>query len=92
MGAKWGPHMHVCALRCFGMALSACCHCLQAWARYIVWWVGLGILSSIGLGSGMQTGLMFLFPHILKVRALGLSFRQGTHVWLSDAAAHPLSG
>jgi len=34
---------------------------------WIVWWIGLGILSSIGLGTGMHTGLMFLFPHILKV-------------------------
>jgi hypothetical protein len=35
--------------------------------EYVVWWVGLGILSSIGLGSGLQTGVLFLFPHILKV-------------------------
>ena len=34
---------------------------------FIVWWVGLGILSSIGLGSGMHTGVLFLFPHIMKV-------------------------
>ena len=24
--------------------------------EFIVWWVGLGILSSIGFGSGLQTG------------------------------------
>ncbi|GLC40932.1 hypothetical protein PLESTB_000965300 [Pleodorina starrii] len=36
-------------------------------AKYLVWWVGLGVLSSIGLGTGMHTGLLFLFPHILKV-------------------------
>ncbi|GLI70272.1 hypothetical protein VaNZ11_015204 [Volvox africanus] len=35
--------------------------------KYVVWWVGLGVLSSIGLGTGMHTGLLFLFPHILKV-------------------------
>lgn len=34
--------------------------------EYVVWWVGLGILSSIGLGSGLQSGVLFLFPHILK--------------------------
>jgi vacuole membrane protein 1 len=27
-------------------------------------WIILGILSSIGLGSGIHTGIMFLFPHI----------------------------
>lgn len=35
--------------------------------EYIAWWVGLGILSSIGLGSGLQTGVLFMFPHIIKV-------------------------
>mmetsp|Transcript_35469 Transcript_35469/g.59778 ORF Transcript_35469/g.59778 Transcript_35469/m.59778 type:complete len:435 (+) Transcript_35469:120-1424(+) len=34
---------------------------------YVVWWVGLGVLSSIGLGTGMHSGMLFLFPHILKV-------------------------
>ena len=27
----------------------------------------LGILSSVGLGNGLPTGVMFLFPHILQV-------------------------
>ena len=36
-------------------------------AEFIVWWVGLGVLSSIGLGTGMHSGVLFLFPHILKV-------------------------
>jgi len=35
--------------------------------RFAVWWVGLGVLSSIGLGTGMHSGVLFLFPHILKV-------------------------
>lgn len=39
------------------------------WLQYVVWWVGLGVLSSIGLGTGMHSGLLFLFPHMLKVRA-----------------------
>jgi len=34
---------------------------------FIVWWVGLGILSSVGFGVGMHTGLLFLFPHIFRV-------------------------
>ena len=29
-------------------------------------WIGLGIMSSIGLGSGLQSGVLFLFPHIIK--------------------------
>lgn len=39
----------------------------ETWVQYVVWWVGLGILSSIGLGTGMHSGLLFLFPHMLKV-------------------------
>jgi len=33
---------------------------------FAVWWIGLGVLSSIGLGTGMHSGMLFLFPHILK--------------------------
>jgi vacuole membrane protein 1 len=40
---------------------------MEAWIEYSVWWVGLGVLSSIGLGTGMHSGLLFLFPHMLKV-------------------------
>lgn len=32
----------------------------------VVWWVGLGVLSSVGLGSGMHSGLLFMFPHVLR--------------------------
>jgi hypothetical protein len=35
----------------------------------VVWWVGLGVLSSIGLGTGMHSGLFFLFPHIFQTCA-----------------------
>ena len=36
--------------------------------KFVVWWVGLGTVSSVGLGCGFQTGVLFLFPHIMKVR------------------------
>jgi vacuole membrane protein 1 len=39
----------------------------EIWVLYVIWWVGLGVLSSIGLGTGMHSGLLFLFPHFLKV-------------------------
>jgi hypothetical protein len=39
----------------------------EVWFWYCIWWIGLGILSSIGLGTGMHSGLLFLFPHMLKV-------------------------
>uniref|UniRef100_A0A7S1G4Q6 Vacuole membrane protein 1 n=1 Tax=Bicosoecida sp. CB-2014 TaxID=1486930 RepID=A0A7S1G4Q6_9STRA len=34
---------------------------------YIGYWVLLGILSSVGLGSGLHTFLLFLGPHIIRV-------------------------
>lgn len=40
---------------------------LQEWVLYTTWWISLGVLSSIGLGTGMHSGLLFLFPHMLKV-------------------------
>eukprot|EP01038_Epipyxis_sp_PR26KG_P006494 gene6494-8929_t len=54
--------------------------------EYLVWWVGLGILSSIGLGSGLQSGVLFLFPHIIKVCLVAqtcktLDFESETDIW-----------
>lgn len=34
---------------------------------YIVYWMLLGIASSVGLGSGLHTFLLFLGPHIIRV-------------------------
>jgi hypothetical protein len=31
------------------------------------WWVALGISSSIGLGTGLHTFVLFLSPHIAQV-------------------------
>lgn len=55
-------------------------------AEYVIWWVGLGILSSIGLGSGLQSGVLFLFPHIIKVSLAAqtcktLDFESATDMW-----------
>jgi hypothetical protein len=40
---------------------------IGVWLEFTMWWLGLGILSSIGLGTGMHSGLLFLFPHIFFV-------------------------
>jgi len=54
--------------------------------EFFVWWLGLGILSSIGLGSGLQSGVLFLFPHIIKVSLAAqtcktLDFESYTDIW-----------
>lgn len=54
---------------------------VQENVKYVVWWVGLGILSSIGLGTGMQSGVLFLFPHMLKASSIRAMARVGaSHV------------
>ncbi|WOL16919.1 hypothetical protein Cni_G25707 [Canna indica] len=35
-----------------------------SYTRFILWWVTLGVLSSIGLGSGLHTFVLYLGPHI----------------------------
>lgn len=35
-----------------------------AYFNFAVWWVGLGVASSIGLGSGLHTFVLYLGPHI----------------------------
>eukprot|EP00039_Didymoeca_costata_P001722 m.54560 g.54560 ORF g.54560 m.54560 type:complete len:383 (-) comp10935_c0_seq1:62-1210(-) len=56
--------------------------------RFTLWWFLLGVLSSIGLGSGMHTGMVFLFPHILKVvytaeDCRSLNFDSRENIWFN---------
>ena len=40
---------------------------MQAAEKYLLWclwWVGLGVLSSVGLGTGLHTFILYLGPHI----------------------------
>lgn len=40
---------------------------MYIYIEWILWWLILGILSSIGLGTGMHSGILFLFPFIGQV-------------------------
>lgn len=35
--------------------------------RWCLYWLGLGVLSSVGLGTGLHTFLLYLGPHIASV-------------------------
>lgn len=35
--------------------------------QLVAWWLMLGVLSSIGLGTGLHTFVLYLGPHIAKV-------------------------
>eukprot|EP00913_Durusdinium_trenchii_P016299 g15318.t1 len=47
------------------------------------WWIILGVLSSVGFGTGLHSGMMFLFPHVLQVVTAAESCRStvGLIVW-----------
>ena len=58
-------------------------------SKFVIWWLLLGILSSIGFGSGMHTGLLFLFPHIMYTclaaeECQSLNFTVWTDMWFRD--------
>ncbi|TEB18926.1 hypothetical protein C9890_0298, partial [Perkinsus sp. BL_2016] len=53
---------------------------------FVLWWVGLGVLSSVGLGTGMHSGLLFLFPHLYFISTTAevchsLAFDPSTNMW-----------
>lgn len=55
----------------------------------ILWWFGLGVLSSVGLGTGMHSGILFLFPHMMKVcnaaaECGSLNFVSRGDMWFED--------
>lgn len=39
----------------------------EKYILWCAWWVGLGILSSVGLGTGLHTFVLYLGPHIASV-------------------------
>eukprot|EP00325_Prymnesiales_sp_UTEX-LB-985_P033788 CAMPEP_0174739230 /NCGR_PEP_ID=MMETSP1094-20130205/71241_1 /TAXON_ID=156173 /ORGANISM="Chrysochromulina brevifilum, Strain UTEX LB 985" /LENGTH=564 /DNA_ID=CAMNT_0015942761 /DNA_START=69 /DNA_END=1763 /DNA_ORIENTATION=- len=39
----------------------------QLYAYEVAWWLMLGILSSIGFGTGLHSGIMFLWPHVVTI-------------------------
>ena len=56
------------------------------------WWLGLGVLSSIGLGTGLHSGMLFLFPHIAKVcrsaeACCSVAFDSRKNTWFALQAA-----
>jgi membrane protein YqaA with SNARE-associated domain len=60
------------------------------YGEFIVWWMGLGILSSVGLGTGMHTGMLFTFPHAFQTvvasdKCGNLNFNSHANMWYRSA-------
>lgn len=67
------------------------CALLEKAVEVAVWWIGLGVLSSIGFGTGMHSGVLFLFPHIMRVclaanECGNVSFDSLADMWFRDTA------
>ena len=45
---------------------------IEKYLLWLLWWVGLGVLSSVGLGTGLHTFLIYLGPHIAQVSNSGI--------------------
>lgn len=61
-------------------------------AKFVVWWLGLGVLSSLGVGCGIQSGILFLFPHIIKVALQAqdcgtMAFESHSDMWFTRGPA-----
>uniref|UniRef100_A0A8C7X4S0 Vacuole membrane protein 1 n=1 Tax=Oryzias sinensis TaxID=183150 RepID=A0A8C7X4S0_9TELE len=56
-----------CLMRSFFPSLFQYVQYLEKKFLWCVYWVGLGILSSVGLGTGLHTFLLYLGPHIASV-------------------------
>lgn len=62
---------------------------LEEVIKFLGWWIGLGVLSSVGLGTGVHSGILFLFPHILKVcltveQCHHVAFNSWSDIWWRD--------
>ena len=38
--------------------------------KWVIYWLLLGILSSIGFGTGLHTGILYLFPWVINIRMI----------------------
>jgi len=56
-----------CGANCPNDSIGGALYAPSLHAYDFVWWLVLGILSSIGFGTGLHSGIMFLWPHVISV-------------------------
>ncbi len=52
---------------CISLLCLCCVFLLSRWVLVLIMWFFAGILSSIGLGTGIHTGILFLMPWVINV-------------------------
>ena len=56
------------------------------WFRFVTYWFLLGAISSIGFGTGLHTGMLYLFPYVISYREyLGSNLLAGI-IWGTGTA------
>ncbi|KAG4093298.1 hypothetical protein H8356DRAFT_949181 [Neocallimastix lanati (nom. inval.)] len=74
-------------------------HLIRSMFIWYGYWIMLGILSSIGLGTGLHTFVIFLGPHIAEVTTAAytcgnLNFKvygEGSFICSGEPLSHPIS-
>ena len=75
---------------------SAALDTVDAYLAYVVWWMGLGILSSVGLGTGLHSGMLFAFPQVCAIclaaeRCGSTDFDSMSNAWFRETEMKCLS-
>jgi hypothetical protein len=60
--------MSVLFLYIFMLSYFPLVYMLHNYIIFMLYWIGLGVLSTIGLGTGMHTGIFFLCPFIISIK------------------------
>ena len=58
-------------LYCFLINVSQLLYIFNAYLLFSVYWLLMGVMATIGLGTGMYTGTFYLFPFILSIKTQG---------------------
>jgi len=63
---RTGVLMLVCILFALRTMRPVYFSMMSYYVAFATWWLSLGVLSSIGFGTGLHTGFLYLFPHVFS--------------------------
>lgn len=68
------------------------CFLLPQWLWILIMWFFAGILSSIGLGTGIHTGILFLIPWVISVATESTTITSAWFTVLPAVVSHGIGG